>query len=259
MHASKTLSLTCILLTGAYANLHADFTPLTDHIRIDREAAIVEFDAEVVFEQRQVTNDEGEVLYTFGEWLELLACTHNTREHESLLATHVKPSDLHAALLLLNLEPGQPATLTQTDAGEWTTTPPSGPDLTITLLTPPDPDNPDAQPTRTPAGRWIIHEPTSQTLEHTRWLFTGSRTIEHNGETLYLANLSGSLISLVNFRDDLIVRPTATTSADDQQAYQPNLPLIPPPGTPVRVRITPAQPAPAAGQPPALSEPPPTR
>ena len=41
-------------------------------------------------------------------WLEQVACMVGTREHESLVVVEAKPSEVHAALLLLGLEPGTP-------------------------------------------------------------------------------------------------------------------------------------------------------
>ncbi|MEQ9455106.1 MAG: YdjY domain-containing protein [Phycisphaeraceae bacterium] len=234
MHLARTLLLLMILLCTTSAR--ADFTPLTDHIRIDRDTRTIEIDATVVYERREVRSEEtGELLYTFGDWLELLLCTTNTREHESLLATDAKPSDIHAALLLLGLQPGRPATPIQSPDGDWITAPPTGPELLITLSLANDPDA-----SGIPAGGWITHQPTRATLEHTPWLFAGSRTITHEGNDLYLADLSGSVISLVAFRDDLITHPTTTSPADDDQAFQATPDLIPPPQTPILLRIRPA-------------------
>ena len=43
-------------------------------------------------------------------WLEQVVCTQGTREHESLLMVDVPPSEVHAALMLIGLEPGRPGT-----------------------------------------------------------------------------------------------------------------------------------------------------
>jgi len=39
--------------------------------------------------------------------LEVLVCTPNTREHEALVMTSVRPSHIHAALIALGAEPGR--------------------------------------------------------------------------------------------------------------------------------------------------------
>jgi hypothetical protein len=41
--------------------------------------------------------------------LELLACTKNSKEHESILVMNARPMQVHTALLLLGSRPGTPA------------------------------------------------------------------------------------------------------------------------------------------------------
>ena len=45
-------------------------------------------------------------------YLEVAVCTPDTKEHEALVVTRVKPSDVHAALLAAGLEAGEPGTWT---------------------------------------------------------------------------------------------------------------------------------------------------
>ncbi len=48
-------------------------------------------------------------------WLEQVACSPNSREHESLVVVKAKPSEIHAALLLAGFEPGSPGTWSYID------------------------------------------------------------------------------------------------------------------------------------------------
>ena len=41
-------------------------------------------------------------------FLELVACTKGSKEHESIISVDAKPSHIHAALLLLGAKPGNP-------------------------------------------------------------------------------------------------------------------------------------------------------
>ncbi|WP_145446516.1 YdjY domain-containing protein [Mucisphaera calidilacus] len=213
---------------------------LTPELRIDREAGVVEFDAEVVFERREVRGEDGELLYVFGDWLELVVCGRNTREHESLLATGVRASELHASLLLLGLEPGRPATLVRDEsvAGGWRVDPPTGPEIAVTIAV--------GNQAEVTAGSWVKNKETGEDFAEATWLFTGSKQVEvpaeeGRGGWHYLADLSGSLITLVNFRDDLMALPTTLTSGDDGQVLGGVSERIPATGTAVRVRLRAAE------------------
>lgn len=64
------------------------------HLRIDRQANVLDLEAKVVLRE--------------GEWIELIACSPGTQEHESLVVVNARPSHIHLALLTLGLEPGKP-------------------------------------------------------------------------------------------------------------------------------------------------------
>ena len=59
---------------------------------VNREQRYVEFDAKIVFQE--------------GEWVELIACSPNTLEYESLTVTEARPSQIHLGLIMVGLEPG---------------------------------------------------------------------------------------------------------------------------------------------------------
>src|SRR6476661_381798 len=62
---------------------------------------------EVDAKHRQV-RVECEALHVIAP-LEFFCCVTGTNEHESVLRSKVKPSNLHLAMLMIGLEPGKPA------------------------------------------------------------------------------------------------------------------------------------------------------
>ena len=192
------------------------------HIHVDREAGEIDLDAKVVLRE--------------GEWIELIACSPNTREHEALVVVPARPSHIHLALLTLGLEPGEPLKVTQTDDG-FDVTPPHGPAIEVFFVF-----EQDGQSRQIPANQWVINQQTDEVMADNRFLFTGSEIVNHEGRDLYMADLNGSIVSLVNFGDDLLARDTTATNKSDNQAWNANTMQIPPLGTDVILRLRPMQP-----------------
>ncbi|MDZ4754824.1 MAG: YdjY domain-containing protein [Phycisphaerae bacterium] len=138
-------------------------------------------------------------------WLEQVACVAGTRDHESLVTVECKPSDVHAALLLLGLEPGAPGRW-RYDQESVQVVPPRGPAIEVRIR----------YLLRSVEGAAIAHE--VHVLEWIRgidgrsfpasWVFAGS-AIAPNPKSLgpgehYVADYSGSLVGLVTFGDEVI-------------------------------------------------------
>lgn len=208
-------------------------TPDLPGITVDLEARHVDVAATVV------TRD--------AEWLELLACTAGTREYESILAVNAKPRDIHLALMMLGLKPGAPLRFhRKADGSGFDVKPAHGPAVSITLIY-----EVGGATKTTPANRWIQNQTTGKVMAGNTWMFTGSRIEEFDGKPVYLADINGSVFSLVNFTDDLLVMKTDMTRDTDEKTWASRASVIPKVGTPVTVRLTPvndAQPdAPADG------------
>ncbi len=167
------------------------------------------------------------------EWLELLACSPGTREHESIVTLDASATDLQAALLLLGLEPGSPMTV-ERDGDAIVVHPPTGPQVEVFFLI--DGDQP------VPANRWVVAQDTGEVMPDHRWLFTGSRFTEFNGQRWFLAEQNGTLISLVSFGDDLLGRPTTQSDQGGNGLWTANTDAIPPLGTRLTVRLQPVAP-----------------
>ena len=174
----------------------------------------------------------GSVIGQRFDWLELLACRGDIRAHESILRIDADARQVHLALLLLGLEPGSPASAQRVD-GEVQVVAPTGPEVELFMVV-------DGQADPVPANRWVVDQETGEEMPGNRWLFTGSKIVEHQGQAFFLAEENGTLVSLVNFGDELLSRPTDRSQDGGNDLWTANTPLIPPAGTAVRLRIVPA-------------------
>ncbi len=237
--------------------------PVLPHLTIDPQRQFVDLEATVVLRQ--------------ADWLELVACSPKSREHESILTIEAKPSHIHLALVLIGLQPGQPwhwqpnpDANSQPDQPAGTVIPPTGPRIAVTVITPHSPHPPPTSPTHTaphtptantaatsqpaatpahptdanqpieiPINQWVKHQPTDKLLPDNIWLFVGSTFINTKDQTIYAADMTGSILSLVNFGDDVLTRDTATTNDNDNAQWGAMTQAIPPIGTRVTLRLRP--------------------
>lgn len=215
------------------------------HVRLDRDAGLVELDGAIPINAHA---QDGSVVF-----LEAIACRPDTKEHESLVVTSALASHVHAALLLLGLEPGAPGRWEWNDR-TLSAVPPTGSALAITIAWIDD------------AGR--THEHTATDLIENRadgrtftaamrpensglplFVFAGSRFVQHQGRELYDADGTGLIVGLHTFGSETIA-PTVVLNHEasvQEPEWIASRALLPPRGTPVTVRI---RPLPSA-QPPA--------
>jgi hypothetical protein len=106
---------------------------------------------------------------------------------------------------------------------------------------PEDAEQPKGPLQRVEAGTWVYDRTAERTLAGKTWLFTGSRFAEHEGKQVYVADFTGTLISLVHFGDDVLGPRNDLTNRTDEQAMGANTQAIPPVGTAVTVRLTPVE------------------
>jgi hypothetical protein len=185
-------------------------------------------------------------------WLEQVACGEGTREHESLVVVQVRPADLHAAMLLAGLRPGRPGRWAVDAEGRTRLDPPTGDVVSIRFRWT---DAAGAEREATPA-EWIVSE-RGHRMDEPRWRFGGSDLVDDRGRPVdagaegeaartnavrYLADLTGSIIGLVTFGDEVIgleeVIPDAASYA--APAWMVDAEAVPPPGTPVTILLEPA-------------------
>ncbi|MBB6430392.1 YdjY domain-containing protein [Algisphaera agarilytica] len=169
------------------------------------------------------------------DWLELLACRPGIRDYESIVAVDAEATQLQTALILLGLEPGQPARAEKDANGELQFFAPHGPELELFFVLEDQPDQP------IPANQWVIDQENGQVMPGNRWVFTGSTIIEFKGQNHFMAETNGTVVSLLNFGDELVSRPTTDSQDGGTELWTANTPVIPAVGTKLKLRFQPAE------------------
>ncbi len=161
--------------------------------------------------------------------LEFFAVNAGGPDHESVLRTHMKPSDLHTALLMLGLKPGEPVKYSEA-ANKWI--PPHGPPLQIHVEY-----QKDGKTVSIPAYRMIRNADTKKTPDAFTWIFTGSRVMD---DGTYAADTTGYIISLVNFDLTMVDVPDLASNDNETLEWEYNPDTVPKMGTKVTMVIEPA-------------------
>ena len=161
--------------------------------------------------------------------LEFFCCVKGTNDYEAMVRSLVKPSDLHLALLAVGLKPGQPLQYSEA-AKRWI--PPQGPPLHITMEW-----EADGKKNVMPAWKWMRDVKSKKTAPPFTWVFTGSRVMP---DGKYAADVTGYLISVVNFDLTVIDIPQLASSSNDLLEWERNPDVTPKAGTPVTMVIEPA-------------------
>lgn len=176
---------------------------------------------------------QAKVCLRTGEFLEMFACTKDTREHESILVMDATPSTVHLALLLLGQEPGKPLSYDMAfDPPKLV--PAKGPEVKVFVVR-----EVDGKTVETPANEWIKDNKSGKAMADNTWLFAGSAFVVHEGKQYYLADINGSAISLVNFGDDLLTLAGTMTDKNEShdKVWAPQTDAIPAVGTKVVLRL----------------------
>lgn len=175
-------------------------------------------------------------------WLEQVVCTPRTRVHESVIAALARPSHIHAALLLLGLEPGKPGRWRIDDndpAGlSYIIDAPQGSAVRATVLF----TDSNGMSIEVPVNQWIRDHNTGMQLPDKPWIFGGSfMHRDYSGREVYAADSSGSIMGLVTFGDELlgwsdVLPDQASVLAPEWEA---DTEAMPPFDTPVTLRLIP--------------------
>ena len=160
--------------------------------------------------------------------LEFFACSKNTKEHESILATRAKPSLIHVGLLALGAESGTPVKFTPNFA------PATGPRIDITLRW----LDKGGKRQEAKAEEWV-QEAASKKQMDTHWVFSGSLFQKlQDGKNQYVADVTGEIIGVSNFPTVVLDLPMASTSENSGLLFQAFTEEIPDEGTEVTVILT---------------------
>lgn len=218
---SRLLPVPLLVLLAASVALAQD-APATrpagfEHVSIDRATNRVTVDAEIIDVRMP---------------LEFLCVVAGTSEHEAVLRTRARPSDVHAALLVLGLAPGSPASFSPA-ADRWM--PPTGPALRLSVEF-----DRDGGAVSLPAYRLMRDAESKRPMPPTTWVFSGGRVLtdgEYAGT--YGADLTGYVVSVVNFEYAPIDIAEVASSDNETLEWELDPATAPPPGTPVRLVIEP--------------------
>lgn len=193
---------------------------------------------------------EARVALTDGT-LELVACTKDTKEHESIVAVEAKPMHVHTALLLIGARPGNPAMRKPVgeDGNRWIDLPPRGGEVEVSLVF----ENAEGESVERPIADFIkaVEEDAygapraadgeaPETFPTSRFLFAGSHL--HGGEDgpkRYLADVSGHLVTISTFGDGTLCLPGVHGHADGRLRWEIDDTHLPPLDTEVVLRLTP--------------------
>ncbi len=190
-------------------------------------------------------------------FLELIACTKGTKEHESIVVIKARPMHVHAGLLLLGANPGNPAMRKRIGEKDsrWVHVPPRGDPVDVALVF----KNKEGKMVEYPISRFVAPSEKragqgpgdgEKTAFPDTVVFAGSRLSgDGPGPRKYLSDLSGNVISIASFGDEVLCLPGIHGQENGSLMWQVNAAKLPKVGSKVTLRLRPrVKPAPKAGK-----------
>ena len=174
-------------------------------------------------------------------YLELVACIPDTKEHEALLVTMARPSHIHAALLLVGLQPGKPGGWEfENDTFRPIHATGDAVDVVITY------SSADGKQVSVTPQEMIVDASTAEIFgakDAGHWVFAGSRLVSRQGSERYDADGAGMVIGLTTFGAEVIAWSRTISPDSDMQAPEwiASNKAVPPAGTNVTVTLRPAK------------------
>lgn len=164
-------------------------------------------------------------------YLELLVTGPDSREHESLVVTSVKPSAIHAGLLAAGLEPGSPVKW----GPEGVEKPAAGPGVRVEAAAIGEEGPGDF----VDLASWVIRKDTGEGLAGAEgWglVFAGSMTDDSG----YAADKTGTVVGLTGFGTEVVAAAwgLSPTAAVDEPVWIVDKAAVPAFGVEVVVRIS---------------------
>jgi hypothetical protein len=166
--------------------------------------------------------------------LEFLAVVTNTNEYEAVVHTDARPSDLHLALLMIGLKPGEPLHFVEATK-KWI--PPTGAPVQIWF----EYEN-GGKRLKLPAYFWMRDVKTKKPPAEFSWVFTGSRVF---ADGTYGANATGFLVGVINNELSVLDVPALKSRALEAREWERNSDAMPPTGTAVTMILSPMEAGPA--------------
>ena len=220
----------------------------------DKPGLVINFRERCVDIEGSVCLDEG--------MLELVACRKGSKEHESIVAITARPMHVHTALLLLGANNGNPAMRKAVDEQKkrWINVPPKGDPVDVYLVF----EDSDGKMVEHPICEFVARSGKSpdelpavgedDAREDSKFpntfLFAGS--LLHGdgpGPRKYLSDLSGNVISIATFGDELLCLPGVHSDDNGSLMWQVDATKLPKVGSKVTLRLRPqVKPASKAGK-----------
>ena len=159
----------------------------------------------------------------------MFACPVGTKEHESIVATLAKASEVHAALLAIDATPGTPVQYVP----EFV--PATGQVIRVWVCW----RDPEKKFRVVDARKWIQRSGTEEEMK-AEWVFAGSSfwLDPSDGREYYQAD-GGDMICVSNFSTALLDVTISSSAEADQLQFVPYEERIPEIGTPVRLILVP--------------------
>lgn len=131
--------------------------------------------------------------------IELIAESHGVRDFEALISLNTDAKNVHAALLMLGIEPGSPGRIEIDQEAEnrpMTRIDPTGPELLVRFRFERDGETVTEDP-----ATWVFDPETDQIFSELkpRFYFGGSSFREFAGKEWYMARAEGTVVGLCTF------------------------------------------------------------
>ena len=185
--------------------------------------------------------------------LELVACTTDTKEHESIVMVQAVPMHIHAGLLMLGAKNGNPAMVkpANEEKTRWIHLPPRGDKVKVSLVIKDEKGKPVARPiadfirrsrenpdSANDAGEQKDDEKKKES-PFDIFIFAGSQVrVDDEGNKRYLADEQGHVVSLSTFGDEVLCLPSRYSNENTALIWEVDPTHLPKVGTKVTLRFT---------------------
>jgi len=252
---SRSLDAGCfVLFVALFTNVSHGVQPAPGQSAVKPARKNVKLPGLAINFQERCVDLEGSICLDEG-MLELIACTKETKEHESIVVVRAKPMHIHTALLLLGAQSGNPVMRRPIGEGgtRWVDIPPRGDPVDIYLVF----KNKQGKVVEHPISDFVarseddpdglVGAEADDALKDdkdskfpTTFLFAGSLLVgDGPGPRTYLADQSGSVISIVTFGDELLCLPGVHATGNDALMWEINATHLPKVGSKVTLRLRP--------------------
>ena len=171
----------------------------------------------------------GGVVFMQAGPLEMFICPGRTKKHESIVGSNALASEVHAGLLALGIEPGQPANWNEGYVPAW------GPKIDIEMKWR---DKESGEIKSMSAKEWIRNTDTKEKMK-ANFVFGGSVIFKDpdSGKNFYLGD-DGELVCLSNFSTATVDISVTSTQENMDLLFEVFPGKVPPIGTHVYAFIT---------------------